>query len=227
MKYYTYSYLREDGTPYYIGKGKGDRVFQKTRHNVKVPPKNRILFLKKNLTEEEAFNHEKYMIAVFGRKDLGTGILRNRTDGGDGNSGYKHSEEAKRKISQSNSGRKWSYEAKKRHSKMCLGLNRTPASMSQENREKLSKMRKGIKRPQYVIDKMMETRQENKSFFGCKNPNSKTFLFISPNGEEHVIHGGFKEFCLKNNLSYWGMQNFKKTGKMVASCKGWRVFCND
>jgi hypothetical protein len=40
--------------------------------------------LKRNLTEEEAFRHECYMIAVFGRKDIGTGILRNLTDGGDG-----------------------------------------------------------------------------------------------------------------------------------------------
>jgi hypothetical protein len=82
-RFYTYAYLREDRTPYYIGKGKGRRVFDK-RHSISIPPKERILFLKKNLTEEEAFNHEKYMIAVFGRKDLGTGILRNRTDGGDG-----------------------------------------------------------------------------------------------------------------------------------------------
>lgn len=83
-EYYTYAYLREDKTPYYIGKGKSDRVFRRNKKDIK-PPKNktRIIFLKKNLTEEEAFKHEIYMISIFGRKDLGTGILHNRTDGGD------------------------------------------------------------------------------------------------------------------------------------------------
>jgi hypothetical protein len=83
--YYTYAYLREDRTPYYIGKGKGNRAYKKERREFKPPTdKSRIIFLKQNLTEEEAFKHEIYMIAVFGRKDLGTGILRNMTDGGDG-----------------------------------------------------------------------------------------------------------------------------------------------
>lgn len=88
MQYYTYAYLREDGTPYYIGKGKGKRAYKKGRDEVKPPrDKSRIIILKRNLTEEVAFKHEIYMIAVFGRKDLGTGILRNKTDGGDGASG--------------------------------------------------------------------------------------------------------------------------------------------
>ena len=87
--FYTYAYLREDRTPYYIGKGSGKRCYTNSgRRHCKVPAdKSKIIFLKKNLTEEEAFNHEKYMIAVLGRKDLGTGILRNMTDGGDGVSG--------------------------------------------------------------------------------------------------------------------------------------------
>jgi hypothetical protein len=85
--YYTYAYLREDRTLYYVGKGKGTRAYRKNRVGVK-PPKNRsrILILKKDITEEEAFKHEIYMISVFGRKDLGTGILHNKTNGGEGSS---------------------------------------------------------------------------------------------------------------------------------------------
>jgi hypothetical protein len=95
--YYTYAYLREDGTPYYIGKGKENRAYVKS-HKVNLPPKSRILYLKQNLTEEEAFKHEIYMIAVFGRKNIGTGVLHNKTNGGEGNSGLIHSEESKNKM---------------------------------------------------------------------------------------------------------------------------------
>ena len=121
--YYTYAYLRKDGTPYYIGKGKESRAFRQKRIGAK-PPKDisRILFLKKNLAEAEAFKHEIYMIDVFGRKDLGTGILHNRTDGGEGASGYVASNETKRKLTLSNQGNtRWlgkthSEETKKRMS---------------------------------------------------------------------------------------------------------------
>lgn len=98
MNYYTYAYLRKDRTPYYIGKGKGKRIYSKSR-KIKPPnDKSRIIFLKQNLTEEQAFKHEIYMIAVLGRKDNGTGILRNLTDGGEGSSNP--SEETRKKKSQ-------------------------------------------------------------------------------------------------------------------------------
>ena len=112
--YYTYAYLREDKTPYYIGKGKGYRINSKQR-NIKPPKdKSRIIFLKQNLTEEEAFKHEIYMIAVLGRKDLGTGILRNLTDGGEGVSGYRHSDETKMFIKEVGKGKKHSDKTKKK-----------------------------------------------------------------------------------------------------------------
>ena len=81
-RFYTYAYLCEDKTPYYIGKGEGNRAYSKN-HTVEVPSKEYILFLKTNLSEENAFKHEIYLIGIFGRKDLKTGILENKTDGGD------------------------------------------------------------------------------------------------------------------------------------------------
>lgn len=105
-RFYTYAYLRVDRSPYYIEKGQRGRAYQGKGKPCRVPKdKTRIIFLKQNLTEEESFRHEIYMIMVFGRKDLGTGILRNKTDGGEGCSGLIVREESKRKQSQKMKGK--------------------------------------------------------------------------------------------------------------------------
>jgi len=119
--YYTYAYLRKDGTPYYVGRGKGKRAFD-TTHRVKVPPKERVLFLKHNLTYQEASKHEIYMIAVMGRKDLGTGILRNMTDGGEGSPGRIKSPEEKEKLRQANTGKVMPKEVKRKISETKTGV---------------------------------------------------------------------------------------------------------
>jgi hypothetical protein len=139
MLYYTYAYLREDRTPYYIGKGKGNRVYKNEGKSCNKPKdKSRIIFLKQNLTEEDAFKHEIYMISVFGRKDLGAGILHNRTDGGEGVSGYIVSEETRKKLSEMRKGKTLSEETKRKVS--AAGKGRTH---SEETKIKISEAHKG------------------------------------------------------------------------------------
>ena len=155
MYYYTYAFLREDRTPYYIGKGKGNRAYRSRDKGIKPPKdKSKILILKQNLTEEESFRHEVYMIAVFGRKDLGTGILHNRTNGGDGVSGAVVSDETRRKKSEALKGKPRSKEIRRKISEAHKGKTH-----SEKSRRKMSDTRKGKTHSEETKRKQSEAKK--------------------------------------------------------------------
>ena len=96
--YYVYAYIRLDGTPYYIGKGHGDRSTSNDRKSKPPADRKRIVILESCLTELGAFALERRMTRWWGRKDTGSGILINLTDGGEGQSGAVFSKERRAKI---------------------------------------------------------------------------------------------------------------------------------
>ena len=154
-RFYTYAYLREDKTPYYIGKGEGNRAFYKRKGEIKPPKdKSKIIFLKQNLTEEKAFKHEIYMIAVFGRKDLANGILRNRTNGGEGSSGRILCQTSLKKLRKSHKGKKLSEKHKKN-----IGLSLKGRKYTIETICKMRKVKKGKKISESAKRKMSEKKK--------------------------------------------------------------------
>jgi hypothetical protein len=188
MHYYTYAYLREDRTPYYIGKGKGSRIYSKQR-SIKPPKdKSRIIFLKQNLTEEEAFKHEIYMIFLYGRKDLGTGILHNRTGGGDGSSGAIRSDETRRKMSEAHKGENHPMYGK---------------TLSEETRKKLSESHKGKIHSEEHRRKNSETKKgENNHNYGkIHSEKTRRKMSEAQKGENHYMYGKIHSEETKIKLS--------------------------
>jgi hypothetical protein len=141
--FYTYLWLREDGTPYYAGKGRGRRAFTKDGHIASVPDDAERIIIQEWPDEASAFEGERFLIGFYGRIDLGTGCLRNLTDGGEGSSGTICSEETRRRLRsrKNNLGKAHSEETKNRI-RVALETYRTP-----EIRDAFGASQRGKKAP--------------------------------------------------------------------------------
>lgn len=129
--FYVYQYLTENGLPYYVGKGKNDRIHRIHKHVV-IPPIERRQFIQKNMSEVDAITLEISLIRQHGRKIDG-GILDNiKLNQWACTTGWHHSQETKQKISNKNKGKKRSAETIEKY--RLNGLNQS-AETKQKIRE--------------------------------------------------------------------------------------------
>jgi hypothetical protein len=221
LSYYIYAYLRKDGTPYYIGKGKEKRAWTK-QHSVPVPHDNKkIVIVEANLTELGAFALERRLIRWYGRKDNGTGILRNLTNGGEGPSGAILSEETRLKMSAAKKGHLLSEEHKLKISEALKGRNKG-YKHSDETRKSMSIAAKGrIVSPETRLKMSKASKgriHSEETRLDISEARSKIWFFIDPNGNEFTIKN-LTRFCRENNLGQTEMVRVSKGKKK--SYKGW------
>lgn len=208
-KFYLYYLRRPDkvdpfdeskGQPFYIGKGYNSRIKEHRkeakdllhkpgRKSYKITVIHHLwkrgldfeedIYLD-NLSEEDAFALEVGAIEQYGRKDNGTGILANLTDGGEGSSGYIHSDEAIEKLKQiklkenlpeetiekmrqAKLGKKSKPETKEKQRQANLGH-----SVSTETKEKISTKHKGKTHTKETKEKLSQIAKD----WWENNPNA-------------------------------------------------------
>ena len=182
--FYVYQYLREDQTPYYIGKGKDKRAYVNNRTIKKPTDPLRIEIVKDQLTERQAFDLEIELIALHGRKDIGTGILRNLTNGGEGVSGRVDTIETIQKRVSKNKGKTRTVEQKHRMSQAQKG--RPSRIYTDEQKAEISRK---ISETHKGIPKSEEHKQKLSEFFTGKSTGPKSEetkqKMRKPKSEEH------------------------------------------
>ena len=84
-RFYVYAYVREDGTPYYVGRGQSRRAYNHSKRDACPTPSDKsfVKILASELTTQEANEWESDLIEILGRESHGTGCLVNKRDGGE------------------------------------------------------------------------------------------------------------------------------------------------
>lgn len=234
-RFYVYAYIRSKdsstakaGTPYYIGKGCGGRAWDKNTHYIIPKDKKYIIILEKDLTEFGSLAIERHLIEWYGRIDLGNGILRNLTDGGEGASGRiysietrqkmslaakNRSDEHRQKLSSAAKGKTLSIETKQ---KISEAIKRRPP-ISDETRQKKSLAAKNMsaetRQKRLIVSESRKGKSRPKEVgLNISKAKRKIYIIVDIEGNETITDNA-KQYCVENNHDYGGFTQAAKYNK--------------
>ncbi len=151
-QFYTYIHCKPDGTPFYVGKGSGNRAYNlyETKRNthhintIKKYGKDNIgIYVFHCNSEEQAFADEVQQILQLSKEGI---LLCNKTRGGEGSSGVLVTTETRNKLSEKARGK--SFNKGRKHSegfRLKLSAYHIGMSANDETRKKMSDSHKGNK----------------------------------------------------------------------------------
>lgn len=194
--FYVYEHIRLDtNTVFYVGKGKGRRCFESRRRNQhwkRVVAKSGgfdVRVVVDKIDEELAFLAEQELIAKL--KSQGAS-LTNMTDGGEGSSGYRHTDDARTKFSETMARTMETYKHIVRERQ--LGENNSAKKLGVG--DKISKALRGRT--------LSQERKAKSSMPRGSNPKAKKVSF---NGHEFA--------CIRDMADFIGMNYKTLVGKMT------------
>lgn len=182
--FYTYIHRRAStGEVFYVGKGKGQRAHSRkcrselwrrivAKHGLVVEV---VAFFFK---EADAFDHERMLISE--HRAAGA-VLANMTDGGDGASGAKRSDETKRRMSEARKGKGLGPLSPEHRAKMSASARGRP--MSAEAIAKTAAAHRGMKRRPETLAKMSAALKGKPG--RPLTPEAKARLIASRLGTKH------------------------------------------
>lgn len=200
-KYYVYLHKKPCGTVFYVGKGCGGRAHSARHRNERwhrtvIKYGYSCTIVEHGLSEDCAFKLEVDLTARYKSKHL-----CNMTLGGDGPSGYKHSQKSRDRMRAAQTGSK----------------------QSEETRVKISAALKGIPKPNFLGVPLTDERKKaiSESLKGRKNPRYNTTAHSFKHKDGSIFFGTQRDIIERFNLHH-GAVSGMVSGK-VKSVKGWTI----
>jgi len=240
--YYVYELIDPRvNFPFYVGKGKNDRVYfhlsEKSRAKTDNERKfNKIQKIRKEgyepkikiveyfENEDDAYDYEEQLIKKYGRVRYDeNGILMNICESS-------RPPRLKGRTYQEIYGDNWEEQIQKRmktkeERKNYGGVKKH----TEETKKKISEKVAGKNNPSYGVPcseerkRKISERAKQRFADGFKSPSSVTYILISPSGEKFEVYGALKEFCKSQNISYATMSAAIKYDRKGPRRNGWSI----